>query len=179
MAKRVIPTKEIMADIRAGMGDVPIMEKHQISPSEYRAVLRQLQKVRVLTQKEVDGRIASVADEKPDQQMRSVPRNYMFFTIPIYDANDPKAVGVVNDLTEKGLQVVGIKARVDEVKTFLIRPDVFPVDMPLAFDATCRWVNVDENSGNFLAGFEITHIQRKHIMILRKLISEITFQESL
>ena len=86
---------------------------------------------------------------------------------------------MVNDLTEKGLQVAGIPCRVDEVKTFLIRPDVFPVEMPMAFDATCRWVNVDPETGHQLAGFEITHIQRKHMSTLRKLIDEITFQENL
>jgi hypothetical protein len=179
MAKRVIPTREIMDDIRAGMGDVPIMEKHQISPAEYQAVLRKLQEVRALTKQELAARMSAVPGDNAGQQMRSVPRNYMFFTIPIYDANDPRVVGVVNDLTEKGLQVAGIPARVDEVKTFLIRPDVFPVEMPLAFDATCRWVNVDRTTGQYVAGFEITHIQRKHLGTLRKLISEITFQENL
>lgn len=179
MTKRVIPTKEIMDDIRSGMGDVPIMEKHQISPAEYQAILRKLREVRALSRQEVSSRMAAMPAGTEGPQMRSVPRNYMFFTIPIYDANDPKVVGVVNDLTEKGLQVSGIPAQVDEPKTFLIRPDVFPVDMPMAFDATCRWVNVDGNTGHYVAGFEITHIQKRHLTTLRKLISEITFQENL
>ncbi len=179
MLKRVIPTKEIMDDIRSGMGDVPIMEKHQISPAEYHTVLRKLREVNALTKQEVGSRMAELPEEGAGQQMRSVPRNYIFFTIPIYDANDPRVVGVVNDLTEKGLQVAGIPVQVDESRTFLIRPGVFPVETPLAFDATCRWVNVDGNTGNYVAGFEIIHIHNKHLATLRKLINEITFQENI
>ena len=47
MTKRALPIRRIIAEIRAGVGDVPIMERFGLSPEEYIEILEDLKGKRI------------------------------------------------------------------------------------------------------------------------------------
>jgi hypothetical protein len=69
----------------------------------------------------------------------------------IRDVESPASEAYVNDFSEAGIKITGIKTRVGEVKSFVIAGD-FRLE-PFAFAAQCRWT--DTTSPNPVAGFEI------------------------
>ena len=177
MSHRTIYTDRVIKDIRSGLGDVPIMEKYQISPAEFLEVLKKIKEIDVIGFAEVEHRITELEKKSDPSEMRSVPRNYMVFTTWISDANDPSKSGLVNDISENGLQVEGISVKVNEAKSFIIRSDIFSVDTPIEFDAECRWVKPTDFGDTDIAGFEITLISDQNLNRLRKLIQQLSLGE--
>ncbi len=180
MSSRPINTKAIIADIQSGLGDIPIMEKYQLSPSEYLQVLDKLVAVRAITETTTQERkLALLAHPEPrNVTKRKLPRHYALFTIAIQDADDLSVTGTLNDITEEGLQISGIRTQIGVEKTFLVRSDVFTVVPPLMLRAVCRWIKPRNRSEDHVAGFEITGISRHDKEGLRKLITELTISPS-
>ncbi len=175
---RRITTRAIITDILSGMGDVPVMEKYGLSPVQFQEILAAIDSARAEGQPETQVRVKSPQAKSSPSQMRAKPRNYFMFNAKIYDNNDPGIHGVVNDITEKGLQVSGIHTRVAENRTFLILgSDVLTVDKPVVFDVVCRWVRVDDPQGETVAGFEITNIPQAGLKTLKDLIGRLTVAE--
>jgi ribosomal protein L37E len=58
-AKRKIRAKEIVQDVRAGLTDLQIMSKHELSPKELERVLSQLVHLELISQLELDQRAGS------------------------------------------------------------------------------------------------------------------------
>ncbi len=180
MPSRPINTKAIIADIQSGLGDIPIMEKYQLSPSEYLQVLDKLVAVRAITETTTQERKrALLATPKPEiVTKRRLPRHFALFTITIQDADDLSVTGTLNDITEKGLQVSGMRTQIGAVKSFLVRSDVFTVFPPLMLSAVCKWIKPGNRSEDHVAGFEITGISRHDMEGLRKLITQLTISPS-
>jgi hypothetical protein len=180
MPSRPINTRAIIADIQSGLGDIPIMEKYQLSPSEYLQVLDKLLAVRAITETATQERKrALLAQPKPETvAKRKLTRNYALFTITIQDADDLSVAGSLNDITEKGLQISGLRAQIGDEKNLLVRSDVFSVVPPLLLRAVCRWIKPGNRAEDPVAGFEITAISRHDIQGLRKLITELTISPS-
>ncbi len=152
------------------------MEKHRISPDEYRAILNKLKELAAIEENHYQGRMAAVELATQQVQKRSTPRSYLFFTISIFDANDPRYRGIVNDISEKGFQVQGMPVNVGDVKTFVIRSDVFTVEPPFLCQASCRWTDDSGPGGQTVAGFQITGINPENLQRLRKLIKDLTIR---
>jgi hypothetical protein len=180
MPSRPINTKEIIADILSGLGDIPIMEKYHLSPGEYLQVLDKLVAARAITETTTKERKRAVLTKPAPVAVikRKLPRNFALFTITIQDANDLEITGTLNDITEKGLQISGMPARIGMTKQFLVRSDVFTVIPPLLLTAVCKWFQPRDGSGEQVAGFEITGISRHDMQGLRKLITELTITPS-
>lgn len=176
MSSRPVNTKDIIEDIKSGLGDVPIMEKYQLSPSEYLQVLDKLVAVRAITETSTRERKLSLRAKPVPEALskRRMPRHYALFTIAIHDAENLSVTGTLNDITEKGLQVKGIQAQLGVARTFLVRSDVFTVSPPLLLTAVCKWTKARDRMGNDLAGFEITGISPHDMQGLRRLINELT-----
>ncbi len=170
MIKRRIPARAIIEDIRTGMGSAKLMEKYQISPVGLQTLLRKLINARALREADLGTRILDAPTATESGRGRAVPRNYMFFTIPIFDVDDLYVEGIVNDISEKGLQVEGVETFVGDARTFLIRADEFADVFPFAFEAICRWIGNDGDSGAPLAGFEITNISEGGVSEIQKLV---------
>ena len=110
-------------------------------------------------------------EEKDDyKDKRQVPRCYPVVELPIYDVDDPTVEGLVWDISEKGVQLSGIEARVNQRKTFFIQANDFGSFSPFSFEAECRWVTTEPESGQCLCGFEILGISDKDMDELRKVI---------
>jgi hypothetical protein len=159
-----IPVERIIEDIRAGLGDVPIMEKYQISPGDLLRIKNQLHPGR-----QNSGRTVTPATSK---QRRSLSRDELLRPIIIYDAHDPRIKGMIGDISMKGLQVEGITVRTGEIRTLMIRSEPYNVHGTLLFEVECRWSTTDE-SGNCVAGFRIRRISQEGVKELRKLLASL------
>jgi hypothetical protein len=116
-------------------------------------------------------KIESTADEKlSHKDGRRIPRSYPVVQLPIYDVDDPTVEGLVQDLSEKGVQVSGILTEVDQRKTFFIQANEFAAVNPFSFEAECRWVRTSSGDDQCVSGFEITWISDKDLEELRSAI---------
>ncbi len=177
MEKRTICCTEIIEAIRSGMGDVPIMEKYQISPGEFMDILMKLKEVEPADSETVVTLLRELQKTCDPMELRSMPRNYLVFAATVHDADDPSVRGSVNDITEGGFQVEGIRAAVNETRKFVIKSEVLAVDTEIAFEATCRWTKPDDLRDHDVAGFEITSISESSLAELRKLIQHLSLGE--
>jgi hypothetical protein len=179
MTTRTIKTREIIEDIRSGMGDVPIMEKYELSPTEFLHILDRLERVSAVDATHTQTRRRALQSQPTTNSgKRSLPRSYALFSIRIHDADNLGVVGTINDITQKGLQVSGIPASIGDLKTLVVRSDIFTVNPPLVMKATCRWVKKMPGDTNYVAGFEITRISKDDSRALRNLIQELTITAS-
>jgi hypothetical protein len=177
MIPRRIDTERIIKDIKSGMGDIRIMEKYLISAEELMAILRKLEKAQAIAKNEIARLMPSYKAKSDQGQMRAVPRNYIFLTVHIQDRSDPKQIGVLNDISSKGLQVSGIETTVGDVRTFSVRSGAFQLETSLLLEGVCRWVRFDDNAGEPVAGFEIKRMSRSGQDELQRLIQELTIRE--
>ncbi len=156
--------RKLVKDIQRGMEEVPLMEKYELTAEELGFVYENL----------LDGRIPSFEDVVADVQKRLSPRTYIFFAMPIYDANDPEIRGVVNDISHQGLQIAGIDTEVGQTRSFVMHHELFPPDRPLTFEAVCRWTAQDETDWDCISGFAITRISEAGTAQLQDLLDELT-----
>jgi hypothetical protein len=172
MTKTDIPIGKILEDMRSGLGDVPIMEKYQISPTVLLKIRQGLTRIPT----EPKENTAPVRSKTDEARKRVLPRNHTYYRIPIRELKNPENVGTINDITNRGLQLQGIAAGVGEKLTLLVLADSFRVHTPFVFEAECRWT--DPNAEGYgIAGFSITNISGPDLQELRKLIAELTVVE--
>jgi|WetSurMetagenome_2_1015567.scaffolds.fasta_scaffold1203624_1 hypothetical protein len=109
-----------------------------------------------------------------ENKTRNGPRHYPFTHLSVYDESNPHAVGMVLDITNKGVRVKGIEARVDEIKRFIITAKRLFKLAPITIEVVCRWTEggTDECSDS---GFEIISISKADALELEELIHTLTF----
>jgi hypothetical protein len=181
---------DIINDLRAGMSKLELMEKYQVSPTGLGSILKQLATLEVITALEPhEPPVSLVYDAHSLEGMRLEPRHPLTIVLPIliyggvYDSNKGRVLqkkGTVRDITERGVGVRGIKARLDEVKTFVIPAnDFFDID-PIVFDARCRWMSPKERDADSIGGFQIVNISEASLQDLRRLVHalDINHQET-
>lgn len=176
--KRHVRTGDIINDIRSGMADHELMAKYGLSVKGLQRAFEKLIELKAIAKSEIDDRFPTAADSIHFENMRELPRHFAVIPIPIHElggyADEP---GKLRDVTEKGVGVAGIKAKVGETKVFAIYPNEFVSVSPFSFKAVCRWVE-ERDFGDFIAGFAITEISDDALVTLRQLISELTFGDS-
>jgi hypothetical protein len=173
--KRRVSMKDVVNDIRAGMADPELMTKYNLSARGLQRTFEKLVAAGAIAESEIEGRFPSTADSLYFENMRELPRHYLVIPIPIYELGRPADVpGKLRDVTEKGVGVIGVKAKVGETKVFAIYPNEFVTVSPFSFEAVCRW-NEESGIGDLMAGFEITRISDESLEKLRQLIEELTF----
>lgn len=170
--------RRIIDDILAGVGDVVIMEKYNLSPNEFMSVLEKVKNAKGVDPGELEEKINTFKNDARRSQERRVPRNYIMFPTHVYDGNDPSISGTINDMTEKGIQISGIDSQVGEIRNFfIVGSDVIFVEKPLQFEARCRWTGSDQETGDPLAGFEITKMTPSTLRGIRRFVSKLGVTE--
>lgn len=173
-----IDSQAILQDIRSGLGDVPIMEKHGLSPRLYRRILETLRANRSATFADVESRMQACTMQLKGNEKRATIRNYILYQMTVCNANEPGITGILNDISEAGLQVSGMDVQVDDLVTLMIGSDGFNVHSPFILAAICRWVDRKKNSRALTAGFEITSILGHGERELRKLVDALALSDS-
>ena len=114
-----------MGDIRSGMSNEGLTEKYRISSDKLSSVFKKLVDAEAMDASELEGREGWPPEPVKPQFIRSRPRQYVVFPLPVYDTDDLGEEGFVKDINELGMQVTGIKAKVGEAKSLLIQADEF------------------------------------------------------
>ena len=100
---------EMVRDIRSGMTDFELMEKHDLSPKGLQRAFDELLQSGEIDQAELDGRFPAY-DSVTVQSLREMPRYFLAVAVDIYELGHPENRGILRDITEKGVGIVGIKA---------------------------------------------------------------------
>ena len=172
-SKRKISAKEFINDIRTGLGSAQLMEKYKLTPHGLRRIFRTLVQSSAMTKVEIEGQLALYEELTGVTAVRRHPRKRIDFPVHIYDGVDPVETGLIEDVSESGVRVKGIKTKVGEKRTFIVRLPAGMARPPFAFDAVCRWtLDGDADPQRFMAGFEITSISHIDSEELQKLLLE-------
>ncbi len=181
--ERKVSVREIVEDIQLRrLTDTQLMEKYKVSAKGLQSVFQKLLDRRAVKSEDIEGRSQPYVDTITLEQRQEHQRHYLPQPVPIYETRDTISIyerkdlhnkGRVNDITERGIGVVGIDANVGDTKAFVIVADEFVELDPFSFDAICRWVQLEE-SGEYSAGFEITKISARALTELQKLIERLT-----
>jgi hypothetical protein len=108
------------------------------------------------------------------ENRRKFKRKYMLFKIPAYDAQTRRFLGLVQDITEQGIQLFGVKVDANTTKTLIIQASDYIKSAPLHFEALCRWTRRENPQGYYISGFEIVSISEEARKNLTKLMDFVT-----
>lgn len=167
-----IKGRDILNDIRSGMTDQELMEKYEMSSQALKSACGQLCSSGLISKEQLLSRSTERAEE--DTVTSRLPRDYLVVQAPIYDVRDPKTKGVIRDLTEEGIGIIGLEASLDDLKTLVILDDNSRGIDEIVFGAKCRWVKKD-SEGGYVCGFRITNITEENLGKLRRLIQELNW----
>ncbi len=171
MPKLVVKAKDIVNDIRGGVTDRELMEKYNLSSKGLQSVFKKLVAAKAVRPAELYDRAPILdADTADVDSIREEIREFLEVNIPICELNAPENVGVISDISEKGVGVRGLRVKQGETKTLAVMADSFFSVDPFSFDAVCRWVKKRRADGTVDAGFEITNISEEGATRLRKVI---------
>lgn len=160
---------EMVRDIRSGMTDFELMEKHDLSPRGLQRAFDGLLQSGEIDQAELDSRLLSY-DSVTVQSLRNLPRYFLAVAVDVFELGHPETKGVLRDITENGVGIAGIKAKPGTVKTFTIPSENFIDEGPILFDAKCVWATPQSWDQEAGAGFQIVKISEKSLQDLRELI---------
>lgn len=154
--KVVIHVGQIVDHIRSGMSRSHLMGQYQLTPRALRWICMMLLCSGAVSWKEIYGKISSNSDESVPDDSRKSRRYILDFEVPVYDLNNPRAQGVVRDVSETGISIRGIKARRGQARRLMMCGEGFGENARFAVDVICRWASRTP-SGTSMAGFEITN----------------------
>jgi hypothetical protein len=85
----------------------------------------------------------------------------MLFKIPAYDAKTRRFLGLVQDVTEAGIQLFGVQVETGTRMTIIVQATDYMKTAPVSFDAICRWTARETPHGYYCSGFEIVGISQE------------------
>lgn len=174
MSKRQITAEEVLDDIRSDMIDSEIMQKHQVTAKELRDVYRALCESKSVDLAEMYCRPVYWDNNVDLEPRREFPRLLLAFILPVHDRDNPDARGIVADVTEKGMKLEGMEAKVGEKRWLTVNPTRFGDMDPIDFEAECRWSKTEGPDQRPVAGYRITEISDGALQELRRFIRFVT-----
>jgi hypothetical protein len=168
--KRIIQARDIVRDVRSGMTDVDLMAKYGLSAKGLESAFTKLANSGILTVGEIYGQRRSGQDTVIIDDVRELPRHFLSMTIPIYEPANEKRKGQIREVTEKGVGITGIQARIGEVKAFVIACRPFLDVDNIWLEAECIWMQAGKKIEDWYGGFQITKISPKDLNNIRQLI---------
>jgi PilZ domain len=170
-SRRRISARQVVQDIRSGTTVMEMLQKYKLTSNELRRLLDKLLHSRLLDQKEIDSWLALNHEITVIRGVRQHIRIPIDFPLKVQDCDHPYKQGIVRDLSQKGIGVSGIKARVGDTRTLVVRLNGIANCRTVRFEAKCRWVLQSEAEGQeCIAGFEITGIEDVALNELRKVL---------
>jgi len=148
-----------------------LLQKYKLTSNELRRLLDKLLHSRLLDQRELDSWSTLNHEITVIRGIRQDARITLAFPLKVQDCGHPYKQGIVRDLSQKGIGVLGIKVRVGETRTLVVRLNGIADCRSVRFEAKCRWVIQTEAEGQeCIAGFEITGIEDAALNELRKVL---------
>jgi len=177
VVKRRVSARQIIRDIESGMGRGELMEKYRLSSQTLQRLCSKLLNLRAVNKARMIEEITLPDPGMPSQNIvRESQRYYLDFELPVYEVSHPDLLGQITDITEEGVGLIGIGAKVNEIKKFVVLGDIFGEVFPFEFEGICRWFDQESPDGDCAAGFQITSISGDGFQELQKLIRLVTLR---
>jgi hypothetical protein len=176
-ARRIIPARSFVDDMRSGMPDSALMEKYKLTARGLHSAFRKLVAANVVQPSELIGRHSKYDETIGVNDIRALQRDKVDFPLPIYESDNPQSRGIISDITVMGVGIKGFETDVGAIKRFVIPADEFFQVNAVEFKARCRWVKRDESDGECVSGFEIMKVSKGSLAGLRRLIEGLTLSE--
>jgi len=176
--RQQIHAKAVVSDIRSGLGDNGLMAKYGLSQRGLERLFKKLVALKLITPDELY-RGSPLYQKRIDRIMsRLHPRADLGVRVPIYDVTTGN-VGLVRDISERGLRVAGIAADVGDERAFQIPIDMFMHADPLLIIAECRWVTIKGKNRKYpVAGFELKDVSVADGKVLKEFIDFLLLSKS-
>jgi hypothetical protein len=156
---RKIKGKEFIGDLRAGFSPHELMEKYEISGDDLRKILRMVLDASAMGKAEIESLPSLYEGANGESGIRRFQRKRLDFPMYVYDSVDQLEGGQVIDVSERGMQIKGLRIAIGEERTFIARSKARSQHRPFVFEAVCCWVKKkDGDPKNWLAGLKITRI---------------------
>lgn len=177
-SKRTIRAADMVKDIRSGLTDPELMDKHQLSSEGLRNVFRKLLEAEAISPDEIYGRPPS-ADEIVDfgASYRIVTRYELDVPLPVHELDNRDIKGVIRDMSVNGVGIRGIDASVDEIKSFVIPAGQFLGVEQVEFEAICRWTRTEKIGGECSSGFEVLNVMKGSLKDLEMVIRSMPLED--
>jgi hypothetical protein len=173
-AEKEIKAKDIVKDIISGIGDNELMHKYRLTFRGLQSVYRRLVDANLVDADILEGRIIPQQNAETTTITR-LPRKEIYLPLPVHELDNPGMQGMVTNLTDRGMGVKGLRAKVDEVKTLVIRPDTIFQLSPFILSAKCRWIKPSDDEKEMQAGFEIVYVAHGELKKLKNLIDTLDY----
>jgi hypothetical protein len=115
------------------------MEKQGLSSRGLQSTFWKLVRSGVLTWDELLDMDPDLNDSVTFQKLREWSRRYPVLSTEVYEEENPQNRGMIKDLSEKGIGVVGVHAFINEQKWLRLIPGEFLDLQPFSLEAQCRW----------------------------------------
>jgi uncharacterized protein (DUF433 family) len=175
--RKRVKVKDFIKDFRAGLSDAELTRKYDLSHDALYILLQKLMNMRALKPDELFGDLDIKSGSVSPLNVRELERYYLDFQVVIFDASRPENKGVIRDVTEKGIGILGISCTPGELRTFVVTPENSPDIEPFLLRAECRWSDI-QLEGEFVSGFSIEEISEDDLASLRMLIKHSLLNET-
>jgi hypothetical protein len=176
--KRQINGKNIINDLRSGTTDRELQMKYRLSANGLCTIFEKLVDSEAMSHSELSEWSALYNLRTSYKESRSYPRADLAIKVPIYDLQTG-SIGILRDISEKGLRVAGIDARVGQVRAFQIPIEMCMQAEPLLILAECKWTKTRRKTKEYVvAGFEIIDLSAQDRNTLQDFISVLLLSES-
>jgi hypothetical protein len=176
--KRRISAMSVREDIRSGLNEAELIEKHGLSPKGLKKLFKELVHAKIVTHQDLYGRFPSYRERTDQLKQRRAQRVGLSVHLPVCDVGST-SFGIVRDISTTGLRVAGIKYQVGDVTTFQLPIDVFMNADPLLVIAKCRWVSEKGKERKyFVAGFELVDLSAADLKVLKQFINLLLLSKS-
>lgn len=168
--QKTLEISEILNDIKGGLTDFEVIEKHRLSCEELKQALRELVDTRLLTPREGFLRSIFYDQTLETERRRALPREPLLLLIPVYDMKSPENAGLLTDVSEIGCGVRGLLASPGQRLRLAIDSKELSLSELIVFDALCRWSAANVPDAEPVAGFEIINIGESDKQRLKDLV---------
>ncbi len=172
-----IRIRDVVKDIRAGLSDLDLRKKYNLSANGLHLVFKKLLDLKAIDAEALFGIESARLQGTGKRELREEERYALDFDIPSYNTAFPEIHGRVRDVSENGIGLFGVKAKEGDLTHIVVLGDTFGFVGPLEFEAECRWTKTDGASGEYLTGFLITDITDWDLEELKKLIRLLTLAD--
>jgi hypothetical protein len=168
--KRRVNAKKLSADVVAGATPAELMTKYGLSERGLQKALRKLSGTQSIIPDQLRPDLLALYNSEAPTHAPRAPRYSIDFELPVWEERVPQEKGLVLDITEGGIGILGLAASMGEVKTLVMFSEEFLEIDPISVEAVCRWAKREGESGHWVCGFQIVGIQDKDLQDLRKVI---------
>ncbi len=166
--------KEILDDIQSGMTDSQIIKKFRISPERLTNLRKESRQHRCA---EAEGDRTTYTTQNGTTEradLRRALRNFPSVVVSVSEPGVGSPVYQLNDITEAGIGISGIRTQIGDIKTIVVLGDEFGLVAPFEFQAECRWTGTQDPHELPCAGFRIIKISDQDNVFLRDLMVNFT-----